>query len=308
MKNYHNPVMLKESVEGLGIKSGGIYVDATFGGGGHSMAILQKTKGIKLFAFDQDNDAVEIAQKIQSQHDNFVFIKSNFRNLRTELSLNRIKKIDGIIFDLGISSHQIDKPERGFSFMADGDLDMRMNQKNELSAKEVVNTYSREQLRNILFQFGEEREADRIARRIIEERKKKEIKTTSQLSEIIGKSIHSKFHIKAKARVFQALRIYVNREIESLNQALKESVEILNPKGRIVVISYHSIEDRVVKQFFKYENLDCVCPVDYPKCLCNKVSTLKIITKKPLVPTEIEIRANSRARSAKMRIAERQEV
>ena len=189
--------------------------------------------------------------------------------------------------------------------MADGDLDMRMDQENELSAKEVVNTYSREQLREILFQFGEEREADRIARAIIIERKKREIKTTSELSEIIGKSIHSRFHIKAKARVFQALRIYVNKEIESLNQALKESVDILNPKGRIVVMSYHSIEDRVVKQFFKYEHLDCICPVDYPKCLCNKVVTLNIVTKKPIVPTEIEIRANRRARSAKMRIAER---
>ena len=303
MREYHLPVMLKESIEGLSLKDGGVYVDATFGGGGHSRAILESGKDIRLFSFDQDEDAQKIAETIKNE--NFVFIKDNFRNLRTGLALNRIKKIDGILFDLGVSSHQIDSPERGFSFMREGDLDMRMDTNTELSAKEVINTYPKEQLQDIFIKYGEEREAFRIARAIVEERKKRFISTTLQLAEIIDKSIKSHRRIKAKARIFQALRIYINREIEALNEALKDAVHLLNKGGRIVVISYHSIEDRVVKQFFKYENLSCICPDDFPVCRCNKVSTLKIITKKPILPSEEEIAKNSRAKSAKLRIAER---
>ncbi len=303
MREYHLPVMLKESIEGLSLKDGGVYVDATFGGGGHSRAILESGKDIRLFSFDQDEDAQKIAETIKNE--NFVFIKDNFRNLRTGLALNRIKKIDGILFDLGVSSHQIDSPERGFSFMREGDLDMRMDTNTELSAKEVINTYPKEQLQDIFIKYGEEREAFRIARAIVEERKKRFISTTLQLAEIIDKSIKSHRRIKAKARIFQALRIYINREIEALNEALKDAVHLLNKGGRIVVISYHSIEDRVVKQFFKYENLSCICPDDFPVCRCNKVSTLEIITKKPILPSEEEIAKNSRAKSAKLRIAER---
>ena len=232
-------------------------------------------------------------------------INDNFKNLRTGLALNRIKKIDGILFDLGVSSHQIDSADRGFSYMADGDLDMRMDRTSKLSAKELINTFSLEDLKDIFFKYGEERESARIARKIVEVRKQKEIKTTLQLAEIIDNSIKSNQRIKAKARIFQAIRIFVNNEIEALNKALKDAVHLLNKGGRIAVISYHSIEDRVVKQFFKYENLSCVCPDDFPICTCDKVSTLKIITKKPILPTEEEIHNNSRAKSAKLRIAER---
>jgi len=308
MTEYHVPVLLAECLEALNLQDGKIYVDATFGGGGHSQKILESGKDLKLFGVDQDPDSIEQSKVLTEKYpDNFVMIKENFANIRTGLALERIKKVDGILFDLGVSSHQINDPSRGFSFRGDGDLNMRMDQTSELTAADVVNTYSFEQLARIFREYGEEKEAARIANNIILERNKKEIKTTLQLSTIIENCIISKKSIKAKARIFQALRIYINKEMEALKSALNDSIKILNPGGKIVVISYHSLEDRIVKNIFKYEEKSCICPPEFPLCVCDKVSTLKIITRKPVVPTLNEIGNNPRARSAKLRIAQKRE-
>jgi len=304
-KKYHIPVLLKESIAALNLRDGGIYVDATLGGGGHTRAILNSGKNLKLYAFDQDENALKFAEKnFLSAYKNLVLIKNNFANLRTGLALERIKKIDGILFDLGVSFNQISNPARGFSYLHDGNLDMRMDESEELTAFDIINNFPLKKLRDIFFEFGEEREAAHIASAIVSKRKLKKIKTTAELSEIIDRSTHSKFKMKAKARIFQALRIYLNREIEVLKTALNDAVKILNPGGRLVVISYHSIEDRVVKKFFQYEEKSCICPPNLP-CVCDKVSTLKIITKKPIIPSSEEIAENRMARSAKMRVAEK---
>ena len=309
MKEYHVPVLLAECLEALNLQDGKIYIDATFGGGGHSTKILESGKDIKLFGVDQDPDSIEQSKKLAEAYpDKFLMIKENFANIRTGLALERIKKVDGILFDLGVSSHQINDPARGFSFRGDGDLNMRMDQDSQLTAADVVNTYSFEDLARIFREYGEEKEAARIANNIILERSKKEIKTTLQLSTIIENCIISKKSIKAKARIFQALRIYINKEMEVLKTALNDSIKILNPGGKIVVISYHSLEDRIVKNIFRYEAKSCICPSEFPQCVCDKVSTLKIISRKPVVPTLSETENNPRARSAKLRIAQKREV
>ncbi|MEA2097272.1 MAG: 16S rRNA (cytosine(1402)-N(4))-methyltransferase RsmH [Candidatus Cloacimonadota bacterium] len=309
MREYHVPVLLAECLEALDLQDGKIYVDATFGGGGHSCGILESGKDIKLIGFDHDPDSIEQSKILKDKYpEKFVMIKENFANIRTGLALERIKKVDGILFDLGVSSHQINDPARGFSFSGDGDLNMRMDQGSNLTAADVVNTYSFEELAKIFREYGEEKEAARIASNIILERSKKEIQTTLQLSTIIENCIISKKSIKAKARIFQALRIYINKEMEVLKTALNDSVKILNPGGRLVVISYHSLEDRIVKNIFKYEAKSCICPPEFPICVCDKVSTLKILSRKPVVPREQEIENNPRARSAKLRIAQKREV
>jgi len=309
MKEYHVPVLLAECLEALDLRDGKIYVDATFGGGGHSKKILESGKDIKLFGFDQDPDSIEQSKILKDKYpENFVMIKENFAEIRTGLALERIKKVDGILFDLGVSSHQINDPARGFSFSNDGKLNMRMDKNTELTAADVVNTYSFEDLARIFREYGEEKEAARIAQNIILERSKKEIETTLQLSTIIENCIISKKSIKAKARIFQALRIYINKEMEVLKTALNDSIKILNPGGRIVVISYHSLEDRIVKNVFKYEAKSCICPPEFPLCVCEKRSTLKILSRKPIIPTTQEIENNPRARSAKLRIAQKREV
>lgn len=307
--SYHQPVFLKQSIEYLNLKDDGVYVDATFGGGGHSQQILDSNSSIKLFAFDRDADAIESGKKISHTYKSrFLLIKSNFNRIRTHLALNRIKKIDGIIFDLGISSHQIDEKDRGFSFSYDAPLDMRMNREQATSASDVINNFSYEKLKQIFWEFGEEREAGRIAKMIIQKRKTSSITTTGELGEIIENATRSHKKIKAKARIFQAIRIYINGELEALRSALRDAVTILNPQGRIVVISYHSLEDRIVKKFFQYEEKDCVCPEGLLKCNCGKISTIKILTKKPIIPTAQEIKKNSRARSAKLRAALKKEI
>jgi len=309
MTKYHVPVLLAECLEALDLQDGNIYVDATFGGGGHSSAILESGEDIKLFALDQDPDSIKQSEVLKEKYpEQFVMIKENFANIRTGLALERIKKVDGILFDLGVSSHQINDPARGFSFRGDGKLNMRMDQDSQLTAADVVNTYSFEDLARIFREYGEEKEAARIARSIILEREKEEIETTLQLSNIIENCIISKKSIKARARIFQALRIYINKEMEVLETALNDSVKILNPGGRIAVISYHSLEDRIVKNIFKYEAKSCICPPEFPLCVCEKKATLKILSRKPIVPTTQEIENNSRARSAKLRVAQKREV
>jgi 16S rRNA (cytosine1402-N4)-methyltransferase len=309
MTDYHIPVLLNECTEALNIKTGGVYVDATLGGGSHTENILKSSNSTKVYAFDKDLSAIEHCKvKLKKFSPRLHIFNNNFKNLRTDLALERVKKIDGILLDLGVSSHQIDNPAKGFSFSYDGKPDMRMNKASKLSAHYVINNCSFEELRKMFIEYGEEREAGRIARKITESRLQKEIDSTLELAEIIESATYSKHKIKAKARIFQALRIYVNNEIEDLREALKEAVLALNSGGRIVVISYHSLEDRVVKKFFAEEAKDCICPSSFPRCNCTKVATLKILTKKPIIPTAAEIAVNRRSKSAKLRIAEKMEV
>jgi len=306
LKEYHKSVMTKEVLEGLAIRDNGIYADATLGGGGHTIAILEANPTVKVYAFDRDDDAITHNSSLLKKYEGRLFFcKDNFANIRSRLALERITEIDGILFDLGVSSHQIDSSYRGLSFELDGDLDMRMNRDDELTASDVVNGYSVQELTKIIKDFGEEREAARIARGIAYHRQKKLITTTGELAEIIEKSTLSSFKIKVKARVFQALRIYINGELESIQSALYDGVSILKKGGRIVVISYHSLEDRIVKRTFLEEEKDCVCESNFPVCVCKKEKKLKIITRKPLGPSEEELALNRRARSAKLRIGER---
>ena len=306
MKTFHIPVLKDRSIEFLQIKRGGIYVDATLGGGGHTEAMFEQENDIHVIAFDHDKDAIDFAQKRLSKYsDRIIFVNKNFSYLSSALALNRINKIDGILFDLGFSSHQIDQ-QRGFSYTQDDVLDMRMNRSNgKLTAFEIVNFYPKEKLEQVLHDYSEDRFWKRISNAILQSRKNKKIETTKQLREIIENVIPKDRAFKTLSRIFQALRIEVNKELEALEKGLKSSVEVLKKGGRIAVISYHSLEDRIVKQFFKYENLECVCPAYLPRCVCGKERRLNIITKKPIIPTEEEIKENSRARSAKLRVAER---
>lgn len=308
MEFYHNPVMLKECLEHLAITDGGIYVDATMGGGGHTEALLKCNDTITVFGFDQDTNAIEHASKrLAFYGDRLHLVHSNFENLRTQLALHRIQKVNGILFDLGVSSRQIDDPTRGFSFMQDGKLDMRMNPAAEQTAYDYINSESAEEMARIFREYGEEREAWRIAKAIVARREIAPIETTYQLSEVIDLNTHGKQKIKAKARIFQAIRIHLNGELEVLQSALEQSIQALLPGGRLVVMSYHSLEDRIVKHFLREEAKECTCPPGLPKCICNKISTVKIITRKPIEAGTAEIAANPRARSAKLRVAQRKE-
>ncbi|MCD6329481.1 MAG: 16S rRNA (cytosine(1402)-N(4))-methyltransferase RsmH [Candidatus Cloacimonetes bacterium] len=306
MKSFHIPVLKDRSIEFLQIKKGGIYVDSTLGGGGHTEAMFEQEKDIRVIAFDHDKDAIDFAQKHLSKYsDRIIYVNKNFSYLSSALALNRITKIDGILFDLGFSSHQIDQ-QRGFSYTQDDELDMRMNRNNgKLTAYDIVNMYPKDKLEQVLHDYSEDRFWKRISNAILMARKDKKIETTKQLREIIEKVIPKDKGFKTLSRIFQALRIEVNKELDALEKGLNSSVEVLKKGGRIAVISYHSLEDRIVKQFFKYENLECICPAYLPRCVCEKEVRLKIITKKPIIPTEEEIKENSRARSAKLRIAER---
>lgn len=306
MNEYHETVLLKETVDSLKIKPRGVYVDATLGGGGHTEEMFKRCKDIRVFCFDQDINAINFSKKRLSEYsDNIVFVQENFRNFRTCLALERVNKIDGIIFDLGVSQYQLIEPTRGFSFSLDGRLDMRMDQNNPLSAEEVINSYSVDKLQEIFWNFGEERESKRIAEAIESERRKKTITNTAELSEIIEMSTKSPFKIKAKARIFMALRIYINGEIEILEKSIDDAVDALFPSGRLAIISYHSIEDRIVKHRLRYLSLDCDCPPKFPECICLKKSKVNIITRKPVSPNSEEIKANKKARSAKLRVAEK---
>lgn len=306
MRTYHLPVMLETCTELLNLQAGKVYVDATLGGGGHSYAMLQRQPKIKLFAFDQDSDAINEAKSVLSKHlDNVTIIKSNFRNLRTMLAYNKIKTIDGILFDLGVSSHQIDVAERGFSFDRDATLDMRMDRDVTQTAAVAVNELSVGELSRIFKEYGEENAAGRIARAVDKARIEKQITTTAQLSKIIESvvGIGSKESLKTKVRIFQALRIYVNDELGALQIALDDAINMLAPEGRIVVMSYHSLEDRIVKNTFRLATKNCICHPSIINCVCNHRASLRIISTRPQLATEEELGKNIRARSAKLRAA-----
>jgi len=295
---YHDPVLLNESIIGLNIQAGGIYIDATYGGGGHSHKILTKLDKGSLIAFDQDQDAL----KNKIQDDRLILINQNFRFMRNFLKLYKAVPADGILADLGVSSHQIDQPERGFSSRFEGELDLRMNQRKGLTAKEIINDYSVSKLKEIFFSYGELKNASRIAREIESGRTKQPLTTTTQLLEATKKCAPKGLENKFYAKLFQALRIEVNDELGSLKDFLNQSVDILKTDGRLVVISYHSLEDRLVKNFFRSGNFKGEVEKDF---YGNPLVPFKLITKKPIVPVDDEIKRNSRARSAKMRIAEK---
>ena len=295
---YHNPVLLNECIEGLNINPKGIYVDVTFGGGGHSKLILKNLDGGKLYAFDQD----ENAHKNALEGDSFKLINANFRYLKKFLRMEGIRKIDGLLADLGVSSHQFDVAERGFSIRFDGELDMRMNTNSPLSAKSVVNEYGQENLANVLFKYGELRNSRAIAREIINAREVKEIVTTNQLIAIVEKMVPEKKRNQFLARIFQAIRIEVNDEMKALEEMLLSAVDMLNEGGRLVVLSYHSLEDRMVKNLMKKGNLEGKLQKDF---FGNPIKDLKEITRKVIVASEDQVVENTRARSAKLRIAEK---
>lgn len=308
MKKMHYSVLLKESIDGLNIKDGGTYVDCTLGYAGHSKVILEKNKKGKLFAFDEDENAVKYSKEaLSSIGDNFTIFKENFANLKETLEKENILKVDGFLFDLGFSSPQIDDAKRGFSFKLNAPLDMRMDTQNSLTAKDVVNTYSLEKLTDIFFKYAEEKYSKVIASAICKERKNKEIVTTFELVEIIQKAVGASYFYKnhPEREIFQAIRIEVNNELSVIEKALPDAIDMLSKGGRICVITFHSLEDRLVKQIFKkYSEVDDILKgmIDIPDEYKPKI---KIINKKPILPTDEEINENSRSHSAKLRIVER---
>ena len=295
---YHKPVLLDACLEGLALKKSGTYVDVTFGGGGHTKAILDSIgSGGKVIAFDQDEDAIENSL----DDDRLIFIHQNFSFLQRFLRFHKIDKVDGILADLGVSSHQIDTPERGFSTRFDGPLDMRMNSSGGVSAKGVVNTYTKEQLNDIFYQYGELTNSRKIALRIVDQRSQKPIETTLELKEILSPLIPIKIKHKVMAQIFQALRIEVNQELEALKSLLEQSGEVIKRNGRLCVISYHSLEDRLVKRFIQHGCFDSEPVKDE---FGHSLKPFKKVGQLAL-PSETEIRKNKRARSAKLRIAEK---
>jgi 16S rRNA (cytosine1402-N4)-methyltransferase len=297
---YHIPVMLNECLEGLNIKPNGIYVDLTFGGGGHSSAILENLNQGKLFSFDQDSDAKAVAEEVNDL--NFYFINANFRYFKRYLKLQGVQQIDGILADLGVSSHQIDSADRGFSTRFQGNLDMRMDQNIALTAKNIINEYSEADLHKILGMYGEVKNAKTLAAAIVASRVKKPIITIEDLKAILDKLAPRGREFKYYAQVFQALRIEVNDEIKALEEMLAQSPEVLKSGGRMVVLSYHSLEDRMVKNFFSKGKFHGDVEKDF---FGNQLKPYKQVNKKPIVPEDAEIKINSRARSAKLRIAEK---
>ncbi len=309
MQFKHIPVMLNEVIEGLNINPSGIYVDGTVGGGGHSYEIAKRlNKNGKLICFDRDENAINASKERLKEFENVFFIKDNFKNAKARLDEYGIDQVDGILLDLGVSSHQIDEGERGFSFLHNGPLDMRMDKSQKFSAYDVVNTYSKEKLLKILYTYGEESNAKNIVNKILEARKKGNIETTEQLKDIVESAFPKKI-IYGKGGVckktFQAIRIEVNGELEGLSTCIEELVEKLSPKGRFCIISFHSLEDRIVKDCFKEATTGCICPPKTPICICGHKAKGELVNRKPILATEEELSQNSRSSSAKLRIFEK---
>ncbi len=308
----HEPVLLKECIEGLNIHSDGVYVDCTLGGAGHSTEILKRlgSQGM-LIGIDQDKEALEVAKvrlsKVNSKG-NFVAINDNFENIRQIIKAQKIKSVDGILIDLGVSSYQLDNDERGFKYQEDASLDMRMNQSSDFTAKELINTWSKDDIVRVIRGYGEERWAVRIAEFICNARANTEIQTTLQLVDIIKAAIPASARREGPhpaKRTFQAIRIAVNRELEVLEEVLPKMLESLNKGGRLCVITFHSLEDRIVKQFINNSLGRCKCPSDFPKCVCNAVKELQVIRPRIITPSQEELQSNHRARSAKLRVSEK---
>jgi 16S rRNA (cytosine1402-N4)-methyltransferase len=311
MPYSHQPVMLEEVVHYLKLKRGDKVIDCTSGGGGHALAILKRIIPTgKLLGIDLDPLAIQAAGEATKDYKRkIILVKDNFKNLKSIANVNRFYKVNSILLDLGLSSGQIQDQRRGFSFLAEGSLDMRFGPLSDLTAEKILNTYNQKELIEIFKSFGEEKLAKPISQKIIEMRKKAPLTSPKQLveitSEIYRKYYRGKSKINPATKVFQALRIAVNQEFENLKEILPQAVKLLIKGGRLVIISYHSLEDKIVKEFFKQESRDCICPPQRPTCQCQHKKTLKIITKKPATPKEEETTENPRARSAKMRVAEK---
>ncbi len=310
MEFRHTSVLLEETIDNLHIRPDGIYVDGTLGGGGHSFHIAEKlTEGGHLIGIDQDDEAIEAATKRLSPYkERVTIVRSNYRNVQKVLSDLQVDAIDGMMLDLGVSSYQLDNPERGFSYMVDTALDMRMDRRQSLTAGDIVNTFSQQELFRIIRDYGEDKFAQNIAKHIVSEREKAPIETTGQLSAIIDAAIPAKMKKTGghpSKKTFQAIRIACNKELEVLEDTIDTMIDLLKPGGRLCIITFHSLEDRIVKNAFRRNENPCICPPEFPVCVCGRVSKGKVITKKPILPSEEEMEVNARSKSAKLRVFER---
>lgn len=309
MEFNHVSVLLNETIEGLNIKPDGIYADGTLGGAGHSYQIASKLNGLgRLIGFDQDEDAIKASTERLKEFKNVTIVRSNYRNMKEELNNRGIEKVDGILLDLGVSSYQLDTVSRGFSYKEEAPLDMRMDNRNEVTARDIVNNYSQGDLFRIIRDYGEDKFAANIAKHIVMNREVKPIETTTELAEIVKAAIPMKFRKQGghpAKQTFQAIRIELNSELSVLKESLMDMIDLLNPNGRICIITFHSLEDRIVKNIFKEAEDPCTCPKNFPTCVCGKKSKGKVITRKPILPSEEELKLNLRSKSAKLRIFEK---
>lgn len=305
MEFKHEPIMLQECLENLNIKPDGIYVDGTIGGAGHSSMIIEKLNenGI-LIGIDRDEEALNVSKERLSKYDNARFVWGRHEDIKQHIASLGYEKVDGILLDLGVSSYQIDEPTRGFSYTKDSMLDMRMDASQNFTAKDIVNTYKKEELEKIFFEYGEEKFSKKIVSKTLECRAQKEISTTYELADIIRSAV-GKNAVDSFKRIFQALRIEVNGELKELRSAILDCIELLNDGGRLCIITFHSLEDRIVKNAFSDSEGKCTCPKDFPMCVCGFKSYGKVITRKAIVPSENEQEFNTRSRSAKLRVFER---
>lgn len=305
----HKSVLLNEVIESLNIKADGYYVDGTLGGGGHALEVVKRLESGKLIGIDRDSDAIKAAtQRLNDYINNVIIIRDNYVNIENILKRENIGKVDGIYIDLGVSSYQLDTAERGFTYRFDAPLDMRMDDRNELKASDIVNDYSESELFHIIRDYGEDIFAKNIAKHIVEYRNKKRIETTFELVDIIKASIPMKIQVTGghpAKRTFQAIRIELNKELEVLTDSLDVMIDLLKPGGRLSVITFHSLEDRIVKQAFKKAESPCVCPKKFPVCVCGNKSKGRVITRKAILPSEEELEENSRSKSAKLRVFEK---
>ena len=310
MEFKHKSVLLNETIDGLNIKPDGIYVDGTLGGGGHASEVARRLsdKG-SIIGIDQDAAAIEAAGiRLKDFGEKVIIVRSNYCDMKSQLGKLGIDKVDGIVLDLGVSSYQLDTAERGFSYREDAPLDMRMDRRQKMTARDIVNDYEERELYRVIRDYGEDKFAKNIAKHIVAARQKAPIETTGQLTEIIRASIPMKFQKKSghpAKRTFQAIRIELNQELEVLKNSLDAMIDLLNPGGRLCIITFHSLEDRIVKSAFRKNENPCTCPSDFPVCVCGKISKGSIITRKPILPSKEEMEENSRAKSAKLRIFER---
>ena len=311
MEFNHKSVLLDETVDSLNVKSGGIYVDGTLGGGGHSYQILKRMNGEgRLIGIDQDEDAICAAtERLREYGDMVTIVRDNYCNIKNVLDNLGITGVDGIVLDLGVSSYQLDTSERGFSYMEDGPLDMRMDNRKNITAEDIVNDYSEMELFHIIRDYGEDKFAKNIAKHIVMERQKERITTTGQLADIVKAAIPMKVRAAKGGhpakKTFQAVRIELNRELDVLKQSIDTMIDLLNDDGRLCIITFHSLEDRIVKNSFRKNENPCTCPPDFPVCVCGKKSKGKVITRKPVVPSAEELEENRRAKSSKLRVFER---